>query len=247
LFFCAIVPGIIATGLLWPVVDPPSFLASRRKSTTGRSAWSQLVADPAAFRIFLLWSIAAIALQFGYYGANTWLPSYLVKDLGVNLQNTGWYVAGTYTMMVFGKIITGYLADIFGRRAMWVASGMLTAVYLPILIYAATPGNVAYLLLIFGLLYGAPYAVSATYMSESFPIAIRGTAVGTSYNVGRVGSTLSPMLIGMAASKYSIGLGIGLLGISYAICAIVPGLLIKEKMFDTTSVETVPERDFQVA
>jgi AAHS family cis,cis-muconate transporter-like MFS transporter len=84
-------------------------------------------------------------------------------------------------------------------------------------------------------------------MSESFPIAIRGTAVGTSYNVGRVGSTLSPMLIGMAASKYSIGLGIGLLGISYAICAIVPGLLIKEKMFDTTSVETVPERDFQVA
>jgi AAHS family cis,cis-muconate transporter-like MFS transporter len=55
------------------------------------------------------------------------------------------------------------------------------------------------------------------------------------------------MLIGMAASKYSIGLGIGLLGISYAICAIVPGLLIKEKMFDTTSLETVPERDFQVA
>jgi len=84
-------------------------------------------------------------------------------------------------------------------------------------------------------------------MSESFPIAIRGTAVGTSYNVGRVGSTLSPMLIGLAASKYSIGLGIALLGISYAICAIVAGLFIKEKMFDTTSVETVPERDFQVA
>ena len=170
-----------------------------------------------------------------------------MKDLGVNLQNTGWYVAGTYTMMVFGKIITGYLADIFGRRVMWVASGMVTAIYLPILIYAATPANVAYLLLIFGLLYGAPYAVSATYMSESFPITIRGTAVGTSYNVGRVGSTLSPMLIGLAASKYSIGLGIALLGISYAICAIVPGLFIKEKMFDTTSVETVPERDFQVA
>ena len=236
LFFCAIVPGVIAMGLLWPVVDPPSFVAARRESRSAGSAWSQLVADRAAFRVFLLWSIAAIALQFGYYGANTWLPSYLVKDLGVNLQNTGWYVAGTYTMMVFGKIITGYLADIFGRRAMWIASGLLTAIYLPILIYSATPSNVAYLLLIFGFLYGAPYAVSATYMSESFPIAVRGTAVGTSYNIGRVGSTLSPMLIGMAASKYSIGLGIGLLGISYAICAIVPGVFIKEKMFDTNAV-----------
>ena len=247
LFFCAIVPGIAAMGLLWPVVDPPSFVAARRQSRTARSAWSQLVADRAAFRVFLLWSVAAIALQFGYYGANTWLPSYLVKDLGVNLQNTGWYVAGTYTMMVFGKIITGYLADIFGRRAMWIASGMLTAIYLPILIYLATPANVAYLLLMFGFLYGAPYAVSATYMSESFPIAVRGTAVGTSYNVGRVGSTLSPMLIGMAASKYSIGLGIGLLGISYAICAIVPGLFIKEKMFDTTALDTIPVQDSQVA
>ena len=50
-------------------------------------------------RTFLLWTVAAIALQFGYYGANSWLPSYLVKDLGVNVQSMGWYVAGTYTMM----------------------------------------------------------------------------------------------------------------------------------------------------
>src|SRR4029078_10797474 len=103
------------------------------------------------------------------------------------------------------------------------------------------------LLLMFGFLYGAPYAVSATYMSESFPIAVRGTAVGTPYNVGRVVSTVSAMLIGMAASKYSIGLGIGLLGISYAICAIVPGLFIREKMFDTKAVEAMPVRDSQVA
>ena len=43
---------------------------------------------------------------------------------------------------------------------------------------------------------------------------------------------LSPLLIGMAATSYSIGLGIGLLGISYAVCALVPGVFIREKMFD---------------
>jgi AAHS family cis,cis-muconate transporter-like MFS transporter len=251
LFMCAVVPGLVAMALLWPIADPPSFAVARREAAargaTRRSAWLELWTTPAFFRTFLLWSIAAITLQFGYYGANTWLPSYLVKDLGVNLQNTGWYVAGTYSMMVFGKIITGYLADIFGRRTMWVASGMLTAVYLPILIYTATPANVAYLLLIFGFLYGSPYAVNSTYMSESFPTHIRGTAVGTAYNVGRIGSTLSPLLIGMAATTYSIGLGIGLLGISYAICAIVPGLFIKEKMFDTKAVDTISVRDSQVA
>ena len=74
-------------------------------------------------------------------------------------------------------------------------------------------------------------------MSESFPAAVRGTAVGTSYNLGRIGSTLSPLLIGIAASRYSIGLGIGLLGISYALCACVPGIFIPEQLFDPKAVE----------
>ena len=134
--------------------------------------------------------------------------------------------------------MTGYLADIVGRKTMWITSGLLTAIYLPVLIYYATPANVAYLLLIFGFLYGAPYAVNSTYMSESFPASIRGTAMATSYNLGRIGSTISPALIGYTALTYSIGVGMALLGISYAICALIPGFFIKEKMFDPNAIET---------
>jgi AAHS family cis,cis-muconate transporter-like MFS transporter len=242
LFFVAVVPGIVSLLLLRGLPDPPSWSASRATSNraSGAGRFGTLWRDPLLRRTFILWSLTSIALQFAYYGANSWLPSYLVRDLGVNLQNMGWYVAGTYAMMVLGKVLTGYLADVFGRRAMWVAAGALTAIYLPILISAATPSNVPYLLLIFGLLYGAPYAVNATYMSESFPASIRGTAVAVSYNVGRIGSTLSPLLIGIAATNYSIGMGIGLLGIAYAVCALIPGLFIREKMFDPKAVEHVP-------
>jgi AAHS family cis,cis-muconate transporter-like MFS transporter len=240
LFACAIVPGLAALWLLWKAPDPPSWLASRQRVApggAGPSTFSLLWNRPSVRRTFLLWSIAAVALQFGYYGANTWLPSYLVKDLGVNLQTMGWYVAGTYFMMVVGKIITGYLADVFGRRAMWIVSGVLTALYLPLLISTATPANVPYLLLVFGLLYGAPYAVNSTYLSESFPAAVRGTAVATSYNVGRIGSMASPILIGVTAENFSIGLGIGLLAIAYAVAALIPGLFIRERMFDPRSTE----------
>ena len=243
LFACAIVPGIVTLALLWNVPDPPSWTATRRAANltdagqgTTNGTFGTMCADPALRRTFLLWSVTAVALQFGYYGANTWLPSYLAKDLGIHPQSAGWYVAGTYTMMVAGKVITGYLADMVGRRMIWVVSGLLTAVYLPILIYAATPGNVAWLLLGFGFLYGAPYAVHSTYLSESFPAEVRGTAVSTSYNIGRIGSMASPILIGMAASGYSIGLGIGLLGISYAVCALVPGMFIREKIFDPSAI-----------
>jgi AAHS family cis,cis-muconate transporter-like MFS transporter len=238
LFACAIVPGILALALLWTAPDPPSWSAGNRgkPGTIGARSFAALWTDPSVRRTFLLWTVASIALQFGYYGANTWLPSYLVKDLGVNVQSMGWYVAGTYTMSVIGKVVTGYLADRIGRRAGWIAAGGVTAAFLPVLIYAATPENVAYLLLAFGFLYGAPYAINSTYLSESFPAGIRATAVATSYNLGRVGSTLSPVLIGMAASQYSIGFGIALLGISYLVCALVPGLFIREKMFDPQAV-----------
>jgi AAHS family cis,cis-muconate transporter-like MFS transporter len=239
LFFCAIVPGILTLLMLRGQPDPPSWSSTAREAAGSpqQIGFAGLWRDRSIRRNFILWTLTSIALQFGYYGANTWLPSYLVRDLGVNLQSMGWYVAATYTMMCVGKIVTGYAADIFGRRAMWVASGLLTAVYVPAFVMSATPGNIAYLLLVFGLLYGAPYAVSATYMAESFPASVRGTAVGAAYNLGRIGATTSPLLIGLAASRYSIGLGLALLGLSYTACALLPGLYIREKIYDPNAVE----------
>jgi MFS transporter, AAHS family, cis,cis-muconate transporter len=241
LFLCAVLPGAAALLLLRTLPDPPSW---SRSNSAGRAAATNgfrvLWHHPIARRNAALWSVTSIALQFGYYGANTWLPSYLVRDLGLNLQSMGWYVAATYAMMIVGKVVAGYAADLFGRRAVWIAAGLLTAGFLPLFIYSATTENVPYLLLGFGLLYGAPYAVNATYMSESFPTSVRGTAIGVAYNVGRVGATVSPLLIGFMASEYSIGAGIALLGVSYAICALVPGLLIAEKLFDPTAIEDAP-------
>jgi len=74
-------------------------------------------------------------------------------------------------------------------------------------------------------------------------VSVRGTAVGTSYNLGRIGSTLSPLLIGIAATHASVGLGIALLGVAYAVCAVIPGTMIREKMFDPQGIERVPPNE----
>ena len=100
----------------------------------------------------------------------------------------------------------------------------------------ASKDNIAYLLLIFGGMYGALYAIFATYLSESFPTAVRGTAMATTYNIGRIGSMISPILIGWAATSYSIGVGIATCGIAYLMCALLPGIFIKEKMYDPKAI-----------
>jgi MFS transporter, AAHS family, cis,cis-muconate transporter len=237
LFLCAIVPGMLSLALMHGAVDPASWVTARQATPTrGGNQYARIWADRSGRRMLILWSLTSIALQFGYYGANTWLPSYLVKDMGLDLRSMGWYVAGTYVMMIVGKVITGFLGDLLGRRFVWLLAGVVTALYVPIMMYVATPANVAYLLLAFGFLYGAPYAINATYLSESFPVSFRGTAVAAAHGLGRVGSMISPLMIGYVSATYSVGLGIGLLGISYAIAGLIPGIFIPDRMFDPRAV-----------
>lgn len=240
LFVIAFLPGIPCLMLLRGISDPPGWLAAREASRAGgkkENEYARMWRDPLTRRNFIFWGMTSVCLQFAYFGVNTWLPSYLARDMGFDASRTGWFLAGTYACMILGKAGAGLLGDVFGRRAMWVAAGGATAVVLPLIMYFATPGNIGILLLLFGLLYGAPYAINATYMSESFPTAIRATAVSVSYNVGRIGSTLSPLLIGLIAGSFSVGFGIGLLGVAYAACALIPGFFIPEKMFDPKAVE----------
>ncbi len=188
--------------------------------------------------------MASIALQFGYYGANTWLPSYLVSDLGVNTQSMGWYVAGTYTMTIVGKIITRLPRPTsVGRRAIWVVAGGLTAVYLPVLIYAATPANVAYLLLVFGFLYGGAVRRELPPISRKASRPVSGGRRSPRRTIsGRIGATT------VAASDRLRGRALfdrprhrAARRVAYAVCALVPGLFIREKMFDPTAVPAAPE------
>ncbi|MDD5167818.1 MAG: MFS transporter [Syntrophales bacterium] len=243
MFVIAVLPGIICLILMKGVKDPPSWFAARAaraisdgKGIKKKNEFAVLWGDKKVRRTFILWSVASFGLQYGYYGANTWLPSYLVRDLGVNLKSMGWFLAATYAMGILSKPCVGWLADRFGRRLMWVITGLIISIYIPFVMNFATKANVAYLLLIFGGVYGALYAIFATYLSESFPTSIRGTAMATSYNIGRAGSLLSPLVIGWAATNYSVGAGITTCGLAYLFCALLPGIFIREKMYDPKAV-----------
>ena len=250
MFVLAIIPGIICLILMRGVSDPPSYFAAReaeRKSGAKKNEFAKLWADRKVRRFFILWSVTSICLQYGYYGANTWLPSYMVKELGVNLKSMGWFLAATYSMGILSKPIVGFLADKIGRRFMWVVTGLAVAIAIPLIVSYATAANVAYLLLIFGGIYGALYAINATYLSESFPTSVRGTAMATSYNIGRIGSIISPTLIGWAGTNYSIAAGIATCGAAYLLCALIPGIFIPQKMYDPKAVTAESSSEMKAA
>lgn len=131
----------------------------------------------------------------------------------------------------------GFVADRIGRRIVFAFGTMGTALFIPVVVYFHTVENIGWLMLIFGFLYGIPYAINATYLTESFPTSIRGTAVGGAFNIGRIGAIFAPIAIGYLATHNSIGAGLLLMGVAYFLCGLIPTLFIKDRLYDPQKAE----------
>lgn len=235
LFMLGIAPVILVVFIRRHIPEPQGWKERNRTlKVTGqlRVEWATLFADKKLRTLFLLWMLDCICLNFGYYGVNNWLPSYLVSELGFNFQTMTIYLFGMYTAMIVGKIIGGWLADKFGRRIIYALGGVSTALALPFIISYHTPGNTVLLLIAFGFFYAIPSAVNGAYMTESFKTEVRATAVAGALNIGRIGSAAAPILIGFIATTKSIGYGLALMGIAYFLCGIIPALFIKDKIYE---------------
>ena len=215
----------IATQVNQPVSGQPTAKASE-------SIYKRIFSHTQHRKMFLLWMTTAAFLQFGYYGVNNWMPMYLETELNMNFKALTGYMVGAYTAMILGKILAGYAADKLGRRITFVFGTVTTAAFLPVIIFFNTPDNIAYLLVIFGFLYGIPYGVNATYMAESFSTDVRGTAIGGAYNMGRLGAAIAPATIGMIAAGSSFTMAFIVMGAAYFIAGVIPGLLIRERQYD---------------
>ena len=206
------------------------------KSIKTVSTFSLLFQNKSALKILGLWMLASGLLHIGYNGVNHWMPHYIEHEMGLNFKAMTYYMVGSYTAMILGKLFAGVLADKIGRRFSFVIGSVLTAICLFLIVNFHTPGNIMYFLVAFGFLYGMPFGVYSTYMSESFPTNIRGTALGTAHNGGRIGSAIAPILVGIVASGGSMGAGFIVLASAYLVC-MIPLFFIREKMYDPQAID----------
>ena len=240
IYFISFVPIILSILMYFTLSEPQSWKDSRALKLSGakdpnqkpENAYKAIFENPKHRIMFILWTMSSTLLLFGYFGVSNWLPTYLETELGINFKEMALYMAGTYLTMMFAKMLAGFVADKIGRKIVFAFGTMGTALFIPVLIYMHTPENIGWLMIAFGFLYGIPYAVNATYLTESFPTNIRGTAMGGSYNIGRIGSALAPLTIGYMAMHNSIGAGLLLMAAAYFLCGLIPTLFIKEKQYD---------------
>ncbi|MDP7962875.1 MFS transporter, partial [Acinetobacter baumannii] len=247
LYWIAITPVVLSVLMHFCVPEPESWKKARQlkalevaqsnQPKKRQNPYLEILRDKKHGTMFILWIISTGALQFGYYGVSNWLPAYLESDLGIKFKEMAMYMVGTFLIMMFAKVIAGIVADKLGRRAVFAFGTIGTALFIPVIVYLNTPTNILWMMLFFGFLYGMPYAINATYMTESFPTSIRGSAVGGAYNIGKVLSIFSPLTIGYLSQNGSIGLGLLVMAAAYFICGVIPLLFIKDRLFNPQKAE----------
>jgi MFS family permease len=212
LFVLGVAPALLAVWVLTRVQEP------RRAPSPARP----LALSPALWRTAAIASSVTSCVLFAYWGLFTWIPSYLSSPVarggaGMSVvQSTGWIVPmqiGSF----FGYTLFGFLADRFGRRPVFLTFVLAAAVLVPV--YGQWGRHQTALMLMGPLIgfFGHGYfSVFGAMLAELFPAAIRATAQGLCYNVGRAASALAPFTIGALADRFGIGSALAFTSVFFA-------------------------------
>lgn len=203
------------------------------RRTLDAAGYAEIWAHPRMRKSFIIWSISMILYFYGYYGLITWLPNYVQSQVG--MQSGGWITAAGYIAMIIGTAGGGKIADKIGRKKLFLIGTIGTAIFGLCLAFWANSSNILVLMLLYGVCYGMPTGIHATFIGECFPTHLRSTGVGFTFNIGRLGAFVAPILMGKLVDMNMISVAIATVTISYVLCSLAT-LPIKEREYDASNV-----------
>jgi MFS family permease len=223
-FFAGVLPALATIWIRRSVSEPAIWHAARAKGPVDRSL--RVLFQGKLGRV--TWIVAAMnaATMFAWWGLFTWIPSYLGRPVGdggagLSILRTSTWIILMQVGMWLGYVTFGFVADAIGRKRTYVAYLLAAAALVPV--YAATRNPAALLALgplvaFFGTGYFSGFgAVSA----ELFPTAIRATAQGLTYNLGRGVSALAPFAVGSLAAAWGLGAAFSLTSTTFLLAAVL--------------------------
>jgi len=156
-------------------------------------------------------SLLASSVLVAFWGVITWLPAFLATPLseggaGLTLTRSALWTFVLQLGAFAGYVSFGWLADRFGRRPSFTAFMLAATIVVPLFAFGARS---PWTLLLVGPLVGyfchGYFSIFGALIAELFPTAVRATALGFCYNVGRLASAAAPLAIGAASKSHGLG------------------------------------------
>jgi len=232
-FFFGIVPALVTLWMRRSLREPDIWQRSRTGLPVSRPRLAEIFRPPLG-RHTLTTTLLNASSMFAWWGLFTWIPPFLALPpdkggAGLSIVQTSTWVILMQTGMWVGYVTFGIVSDAVGRKPTYIAYLLAAAALVPL--YGSTHHPTILLLLgplvaFFGTGYFSGFgAITA----ELFPTAIRATAQGFTYNIGRGASALAPYTIGAYAQTHGLGFAFLITAGAYLVAALIACALPETK------------------
>jgi MFS family permease len=224
-FFVGVLPAFFTIWVRHSVPEPAIWKENRHK--TAASAVAARFTDIFRGRLArLTWAVTIMNAftMFAWWGFNLWLPAYLSLPVaqggvGLSAETMAMFVFAMQIGMWFGYVSFGFVSDAIGRKRAYVLYTVTAAVL--VMVYVSITIPVGLLLLgpfvaFFATGYFSGFGVVT---AEIYPTAIRATAQGFTYNVGRIASAVAPFAVGSLASTRGFDAALSLTAVAFLLAA----------------------------
>lgn len=158
-------------------------------------------------KMLLAWILVVLKLGT-YWTCYTWLPSFLLTDMGQGVGKSTRWVLTAQAGQFAGMLAFGNFADRFGRRPTYSVYSIVTAGALAMLAFhwqwlSAHTELFWLTMLTLGIGSGCTAGFGAL-LAELFPLEVRGMAMGATYNMGRASLLVAPAIVTLMKERYGL-------------------------------------------
>ncbi|MBP2652059.1 MAG: transporter [Firmicutes bacterium] len=232
LFFCGVISVVVVAYIYFFIPESESWKEQKRLRMSNGEKNSKIsiseVFAPEVLRYTIFGTLSASCALIAYWGVNTWIPTFLIKERGMSMTDMSMFIVMLNVGMFIGYQVFGYLADKIGRKKSLIISFIGATIMVPIYSVAESTTLLFWLGPVMALFFS--YAgMFGSYFAELYPLRIRSLGAGFCFNVGRGLSAFAPFVLGQIAATYSLSIGIGLCGLSFLVAGIMMMFLPETK------------------
>jgi len=183
---------------------------------------------PRLRRNTLLATAAAAFFLTAYWGANTWWPTYLIRERGLSTQSMAHYLILLNAGMFCGYPLLGWIADRTSKRTALLLSWGAAAILVPVYAMIRDLNVLLWMGPVVALSFAATGPLGA-YLTELFPTRVRCLGAGFCFNVGRGLAAFAPFAFGALATRFGMAVSLGLCGVGFLMAALMMLLLPRDE------------------
>jgi MFS family permease len=220
-FFAGIAPALVALWVQRGVREPEAW----RRERTPKVHMAALFRRPLG-RATLICATMNAASLFAWWGLFTWVPRFLSMPASRGGRGLGLVLTSEWTIVMqigtfLGYITFGYIADRFSRKRAYIVYLVVAAALVPAFAFVRSPALLLALCPLIGFFGTGYFSGFAVIASELFPTALRGSAMGFVYNIGRMLSAAAPWMIGAVSESAGLGWALCLTSGAFLLAALI--------------------------